>query len=188
MDARALERAEARIGELRREARHELAAAALALAFALFATQMRPTLVAPALAGGAIFSLLAARASFRRFELLDRLAAHRDAYAICEIRSRGARASSMKNRHTLAASIRRMPDEPGVALENRVAVCRKELEQLADELDRPELALDAFAAVACERLLTDGGESPLFNPALPVDLLFSRLRQIRAGFEPRVAA
>lgn len=185
VDARTLEQAEATVGELRREARQDTVVVALALVSALLTTQVRPAVVLPALVVGVAFSFLAARASFRRFQLLDRLAADRDAYAIREIRSRGVRASSMKNRRMLAASIRRMPGEPGVALETRITVCRDELERLADELDRPELTLDAFAAVACERLLSDGGESPLFNPALPVDSLISRLRQIRVGFEPR---
>jgi hypothetical protein len=34
-------------------------------------------------------------------------------------------------------------------------------------------------------LLTDGGLSPLFNPALPADDTRASLRQIRAGFDQR---
>ena len=64
----------------------------------------------------------------------------------------------------------------------------EELEALACELEDEELALDPACAVACMRLLSDVSESPLLNPALPPELLRSRVRQIRSGFEAGRAA
>lgn len=185
MYARALDHSAARIRELRRQARDDAAAAAVALAFAAMATQLAPSLALPALAGGLVMLVLAARALLRRSDLLARLAADPDAQAIREVAERGARAAAMENRRSLAAAIRSLPAAPGVALCERVLDCRQELELLADELERGELSLDPVDAARCEQLLSDGRESPLFNPALPAEALHLRLRQIRAGLRPR---
>ena len=185
MYARALEQGAARVRELRRQARDDAAAAALALLFAASATQFAPSLVVPALAGALAMLVLAVRALRRRSDLLGRLAADRDAYVIGEVAERGARAAAMESRRSLAAAIRSLPAAPGVALRERVFDCRGELELLADELERGELSLDPVEAVRCRQLLTDGMESPLFNPALPPETLRLRLRQIRAGLRPR---
>jgi hypothetical protein len=68
---------------------------------------------------------------------------------------------------------------PGV---DRIRVYREELAELACELADPELTLDPFCAVACERLLSDTTASPLLNATLPPEDIRSRVRQIRVGF------
>lgn len=185
MDARTVDKSAAALSELHREGRDTLAVALLGFAGATVASQLAPSLVLPTLVTGAVMALFAGRALLRQRELLDRLTADRDAYAIRGVRMRGERAASMKHRRSFAASIRGLPTYPGVALVGRVAAYRPELALLADQLERPDLALDPFAAVACQRLLTDGQKSPLFNPELPSDALGTYLRQIRAGFESR---
>ena len=187
MDARTVDEAAARLNELRRTERDDLAASLLAFAAAAVAARLAPTLALPALAGGIGVLLLAARAYLRRSEMVGRLAADRDAYTIREVSRLGERAAATKSRRSLAASIRSMRSQPGVALADRVNARWEEFELLAEQLERPNLVLDPFAAVACRRLLSDGTESPLFNPELPLETLSDRLRQIRAGFAPRDA-
>ena len=72
----------------------------------------------------------------------------------------------------------------GGSLEARIRPAAAELEALASELTDGGLELDPACAVACRRLLSDLGESPLLNAARPPEELRSRVRQIRAGFRP----
>ena len=99
---------------------------------------------------------------------------------------RGRRQS--QRRHTHAALIRGELEQTGLAYRDRVMLAAEELEALACELEDDELALDPACAVACMRLVSDVSESPLLNPALPPELLRSRIRQIRSGFEAGPAA
>ena len=155
---------------------------------ALGATQLFPTLALPLTVGALAVAYLALRAFWRHWELIDLLLLDRDAYQIRDVRLRAERSATMDNRHMLARSIRSMLEEPGYASAARVSAAAAQLEALMRELDDAELSLDPACAVACERLVTDSGVSPLLNPALSADDTGGRVRQIRAGFEPQPAA
>jgi hypothetical protein len=182
VDARAVEEAAEQLRQLRYEEWLDLVLAALLLGFGTAAAQFWHALESPLIVGSLGVGTLAVRAFWRRWNLIQDLESERDAYTIPEVRRRAAKAASMRNRLILAASTRSMVREPGLALAKRVAACTRELEALSSELERSSLVLDPACAVLCDRLLTDGGESPLLNPALPADDAFTRIRQIRGGF------
>jgi hypothetical protein len=180
MYARAVDEASARLRALRREEWEDLALASLALALAVAASYVRPSLAVPLLVGGLAVGILGLRALARRWALIDLLADERDAYVIPEVLAFATREATLERRRTFAALLRRAPS-PGC--EERVASASEELEALVAELDDGGLTLAPPAAVACLRLVSDLDRSPLLNPALPPDDLCSRVRQIRAGFE-----
>jgi len=182
MYARAVDEAASRLRELRREERGDLGLAALALALSLVATQIRPELAVPLFLGGLAVGVLAGRAAWQRWEIVDRLAGERDAYVISEIREHAARESTMERRRMLAADVRAWLGEP---VSDSARAVAGELDALVIELDDDGLTLDPGCAVACGRLLSDSAESPLLNPALPQEDLRSRIHQIRSGFAPR---
>jgi hypothetical protein len=139
----------------------------------------------PLFLGGLAVAALGIRALWRRWDLVERLAGERDAYVIPEIMSYASREATMERRHHFAALIRdQLP--PVLPVLVRIAAVADELEALARELDDAALELDPASAVACMRLLSDVTESPLLNPVLPPEELRSRVRQIRAGFNPRL--
>lgn len=183
--ARAVDEAAARIRELRYEVWGDFGFAALATGLALIATHVFHELVAPLFVGGLAAFVLGVRALWRRWDLVDRLADHRDAYVISEVRSFALRETTMDRRHSFAALIRGRLEQPAPALEARIAAEAEELDALASELDDDTLALDPAWAVACARLLSDVVCSPLLNPAVPSQQLRSRVCGIRSGFEPR---
>jgi hypothetical protein len=185
MYARAVDEAEARLRELRREEWEDFALGVSALALAMAATQVRPALALPLLVGGLVGWALGIRALWRRWDLVDRLAGESDAYTISEVRDYALREATMERRRSLAAYLRRALEETRVAREARVLAASDELEALASELEDEGLVLDPACAVACVRLLSDVVASPLLNRELPAELLRSRVSQIRAGFAPR---
>jgi hypothetical protein len=184
MYARAVDDAAARLRSLRCEEREDLGLAALVLASAVVAAEIRPPLAVPLFLGGLAVGVLGVRALWRRWDLVERLSGERDAYVIPEVLAYASREAAIDRRHSFAALIRSRLPQPGVVCDERVAAAADELEALAAELDDGTLVLDPAAAVACMRLLTEVGESPLLNPALPPEDLRSRIRQIRAGFKP----
>ena len=179
MDARSVDTATRRLHELRREERDQLVVAAFALGLAVAATQVVPKLAVPIFLGGLFVGALGVRALWRRWDLVDRLAAERDAYVIAEVRDYAAREATMDRRRSLAASIRLRLREP---IDPRICLAVGDLEALAFELDDDGLTLDPVCAVACARLLSDTEGSALLNAALPPEQLRSSVRQIRAGF------
>jgi len=76
---RAVEQTTARLRDLRHEEWEDLGLAAVALGLAVASTRIRPTLAVPLLVGGIAVGVLAMRAFWRRWELLDRLVLDRDA-------------------------------------------------------------------------------------------------------------
>jgi hypothetical protein len=170
---------------LRQEELGDLGLGALALALALAATELRPSLAVPLFVGGMAVMARGVRAVWRRWDLVDRLAGERDAYVISEIRAYAAREATPERRHGHAASIRILLGSPVPALEARLVAVADDLEALACELEDDSLVLDPAAAVSCTRLLNDYAESPLLNAALPSEELRSHVRRIRTGFEPR---
>jgi hypothetical protein len=192
MYAEAVDRAGGRLRELRHQEWGDLATAGAALGLSFAAAYLHPELALPLFIGGLALGALGIRALFRRWDLVDRLVGDRDAYLIPEVRARAAQSATIDRRRSLATSIRTMLEDPELRGADRIASFAGELDALARELDDPELALDPFNAVACERLLIDPDRSPLLNMALPAEDVGSRLRQVRAGFaqsgEARAAA
>ena len=184
MDAHALDQAAGRLDELGSEVKEDLGLAALAIALSLVATELRPSLAIPLFVGGVGAAVLGVRALWRRWDLVDRLAADRDAHVIREVRAYAVREASRESRHGLAMSIRCGLDSPVTAYRSREEVA-DELEALAAELDDETLELDPVAAVACGRLLRDPGASPLLTGA-PPEQVRATIRHVRAGFRPRL--
>jgi hypothetical protein len=181
MYARAVDEAAVRLRELRHEEWGNLGLATLAFGLAAAATETRQALAMPLFLGGLAAWALGVRALWRRWDLVDRLSGERDAHMISEVRAHASREATMDRRRIFEALILgRLRESPDV----RIAAAA-ELEALANELGDDDLALDPASAVACWRLLSHVDESPLLNPALPHEELRSRVRQIRAGFQPR---
>jgi hypothetical protein len=185
MYARAIDEAGDRLRALRHEAWGDLGLAALAFGLGVAATRTRSELAAPLLVGALALVALGARAAWRRWELIERLAGQVDAYAIADVLAYASRQGTMERRQSFAALIRCQLPQPGLDGDERILAVADELEALAAELDDGALALDPASAVACMRLLSDLEESPLLNRARPTEELRSRIRQIRSGFKPR---
>ena len=187
MYARAIDDAEERLHTLRQEECGDLGVAAFALGLAVVVTQVHPELALPLFVGGLGVGVLGLRAALLRWELVERLAGDRDALVIPEVLAHASREATMERRRTFAAMLRReLPLSRRVA-DARLAAVADELEALACELEDDALALDPVAAVVCFRLLSDVPQSPLLNSGASGEELRSRIRQIRAGFEPRPA-
>jgi hypothetical protein len=185
MYARAVDQAEARLRELRQEERGELALAAVALAGSVAATEVLPALAMPLFIGGLVVGALGARAMWRRWDLVERLAGERDAYVISEVLAFASREATMERRVSFAALIRNRLADARSFTDVRVLSVADDLEALAVELEDERLALEPAAAVACMRLLSDVSRSALLNRDVPAQDLRSRICQIRAGFAPR---
>lgn len=184
MIARAVEDADRRLHDLRREERENGVLAGVALALAIAASVVLPALALPLFVGGMFVVGRAVAASWRRWDLLDRLVGERDAYAISEVRERAEQGASMVNRRRLSRAIRSRLE---LAEDPRIVANADDLADLAEELVDPLLELDPACAAACSRLLTDDVGSPLLNSALPGEDVRSRIIQIQSGFHPRAA-
>ena len=179
MHARAVDEGATRLRTLRHEQWEDLGLGAVAIALAVAATQVQPHLAGPLFVGGLAIGLKGMRAAWRRWDLVDRLAGDGDAHVLPEVLAYASRQASMERRRTFASLLRSRL----LGSDARIAAVAQELEELAIELEDNSLALDPVAAVACMRLLSDP-ESPLLDRAAPAQELRSRVRQIRAGFEP----
>lgn len=185
MDARAIEQASREL-ELRRldelaNAALALVAAALAALSALFESQ-----VALVLAIGAVFAaVLAVVAAVRRHWLIECLALDPDAYGIAAVRRYGCRLTSPRARKRLSRSLRTLVADPwrcGPCIRpTRVEPFAADLLELAHELEDTGIEVEPVSAAGCLRLLSDGAESPLLNPALPIEDLWAALLRIRGG-------
>jgi hypothetical protein len=138
--------------------------------------------------GGLTGTALGLRAAYRRWDLLDRLVAEPDAYAIAEVRALALAESAPERRHSLAISLRLILNAPGARINARVAGAAEDLEGLVHDLDDDELVLDPAAAVACARLLSDPTNSPLLDATARAEDVRSRVQQIRSGFHTRTVA
>ena len=182
MYARAIEHATLRLGELRHEEHYRLGLAAVALALAVVASQLQPSLALPLLVGGVVLGILGLRALLLRWELIDGLISDRDAYVIADVVARASDEARMERRRAFAVSIRQVLAAPQP---ERLQACEQALQALAAELDDDNLILDPSCAVACMHLVGDHVESPLYNAGLPAEALRWRVAQIRSGFAPR---
>lgn len=182
MYARAIDEASSHLRQLRQEEFEDFGLAAVSLSLAILATEFRPDLAMPLFLGGVVVLIRGTRALWRRWDLVDRLAGEPAAYVIPEVLAHAAREATADRRHAHAARIRGELRQSRLAYGDRVVLAAAELEELACQLEDDELALDPACAVACMRLLSDLSASPLLNPALPLEELRSRIRQIRSGF------
>jgi hypothetical protein len=185
--ANALGTADARreLHDLRVEERSDFLLAGVAMALSLAATRVAPALAIPLFLGGFVVLVLAVRAVWRRWELLERLLLDPGAYEIAEIQARAEQFANLRERRRLAWSIRALLVEPGPHRGPTVQLVADQLAELADELDDEELTLDPISAVRCRQLVNDVETSALLNPALPSDGLHVAIARIRNGFEPR---
>ena len=182
MYARAVQDASQRLHALHVEEREDVAVAAVALALSVGATQVRPALALPLFVGGLVVAARGIRATWRHWDLVDRLTRDGDAYAIPEVFARAARETTLERRRTFAAVLHTSLQRPSPDLEPRLLAAREEIEALIGELEDERLRLEAEAAVACMQLVSDGTGSPLLNAALPPDDLQAHVRHIRSGF------
>jgi cation transport ATPase len=185
MYARDVEKATARLHELRRAEWEDLALAALAFAAALVATQFWRELAVPLFLGGLTVGALGIRALWGRWDVVDRLAGERDAYVIPEVLAYASREATMERRRSFAAIIRGFAPAAGHPNEARLGVVAEELESLTCELEDEGLELDPVSAVDCFRLLSDLEGSPLLNPDVSAEELRASIRHIRRGFSAR---
>ncbi len=183
MYARAVDDGAAKLRALRHEEWEDLGLGAVAVVLAVVATQVWPELALPLFVGGIAVGVKGVRAAWRRWDLVDRLAGHVDAYVIPEVLAYALRHASMERRRTFASFIRSRL----LTSDARIAAVARDLEALATELEDDSLALDPAAAVATMRLLSEP-ESPLLDRAAPTDELRSRVLQIRSGFKPQPLA
>lgn len=148
-----------------------------------------PTFALPLLFGGLTATVLGIRAAYGRWDILDRLVAEPDAYAISEVRALALAETTPARRRSLAISLRLILNAPGERINARVAGSAEDIEALIHDLDDDELMLDPAEAVACRRLLTYSMNSPLLDASSSAEDVRSRVRQIRSGFHtPSVAA
>ena len=180
MHARAIDEAQARLFELHNDEIQDIALGGVALAASLASTALFPALAVPLFVGGVTMEILGIRALWRHWDLLDRLADDRDAYAIRQVREYAARDARMERRTRYGALVRSWAQTPT----GWIAEMGDELEELARELEDTTLDLDPAAALACRRLLTEPTASPLFEEPDASRDLRSCICSIRAGFRP----
>jgi hypothetical protein len=132
-----------------------------------------------------VLAALGARDCWVRWAIVDDLTLEADAYTIPEVRAKAAHAANPRSRAALVREARRLLAEPDPEVAARVGELGPELERVARELERDDLALEPWAAAACERLLTDPVRSALLNPDLPVSDARSWLIRIRARLADR---
>lgn len=183
MDARSVEVVERELGLRRLEMFVNGALAVVSGALAGAAEGFQPRLVLVFGIGAGCAFALAVVAVVRRRDLIRRVALEREAYVIPAVRRYGFGLTTPRRRKLLARSLRSLSDEAQSAfvVRDRVVAFRRELEELAAAFERCGSEVDPISAVACLCLLTDGGLSPLLNPALPVEDLRSALERIRGG-------
>jgi hypothetical protein len=185
MYARALQEAETQLVQLRHDELCRIALGAVALGASLAATAVYAPLVLPLFLGGLVVMTLGIGATWRHWDLVDRLADDRDAYLIPEVRAYAARDARMNRRLHNAQIIRAWIGQPDLPPETRIAAVAEDLEGLARDLEDADLELSPACALACRRLVSDPTVSPLLNAALPREELGRSIVRIRAGFTRR---
>jgi hypothetical protein len=185
VDARSIEEASRELERRRWQVFADVTFALVAGAPAALGVLFEPP-AALALAIGAAFALaLALVAAVRRYLLIERLALDRDAYTIAAVHRYGRRLTSRRTRERLSRSLRSLVANSGrcepYIPPGRVAAFATDLEELAHELEDAECKVEPVSAASCLLLLSDGMESPLLNPAVPVEDLRAALLRIRSG-------
>jgi hypothetical protein len=185
MTARQLDRAAARLDGLRNQRRSRLAVGAAAAAAAAIALIVSNALAISVGIGVAAMVTLAVSDTFRRRELLARLALNPNAYVVPDVKRYGDRLTVPRGRRRLAKALERVIIHAGTpysyCIGDRVHKFRRELETLAALLRSPETRVEPTSVAHCWRLLTRAAESPLYNWELPADELGFQVRQIQLG-------
>lgn len=185
MYARAVDDAGTRLRELGHRGWESIGLGVVALALALGATRVWPTLAVPLFVGGLAVLAAGVRTIWRHWDLLDYLTGERDAYVIPEVLAHARRETTMARRRCFAADIRDVLADRTAGRTPGPDVA-EELAALAAELDDPALALEPACGVACMRLLSDPS-SPLYDPDAFDSEVRGRVVRIRAGFSARDA-
>jgi hypothetical protein len=190
--ARAVDEAAAKLRDRRRRA---LEAAALGAGSGLVAggaLDGSPRLTVALLAGAGFEVLVLVWAMVSRRCLIATLAVEPDAYSIPEVEAYGQGLTKLRQRRILAEGIRSMVKDafrPGsLYLGDRVARYARDLEAVARDLLSPAVRVHPVSIARCRRLLTEGSESPLYNPNVPEEELDGILRRIRAGMQREIDA
>jgi hypothetical protein len=181
--ARQIDSAAARLRELRAVAWEDLGLAALAFGLALAASQLRPGVALPLLAGALAMTFLGMRAYVRRSFLVEDLAEEPEAYELLpDVRRFGARAASLERRRLLARSLRATLEGSTAGIATRVAAVRPELVEIIAVLEDERTKLEPFTAVSVERRLQEF-RVLLGDPSRSPAELRAGLRSLLAGLD-----
>jgi hypothetical protein len=189
MSARELEAAASFLSRRRAQARAALGLASVCALLSAVAAVLYPMVVVPFGAGSLAGLGLAAYSWISRRERVARLALDRSAYGLPEVAAYGRRFVVPRERAKLAASLETILFEsPGARwwyLEERIAAYGAQLAGLAQALRQADAEVQPESMVACHHLLTEAGESPLYNPRISADELPAAIRRIRNGIARR---
>jgi hypothetical protein len=141
-----------------------------------------------AIAASTIFAaMFAIGTHVTRRRRLARMALSTELVRLADLAAERRQLQSARTRRSLAAGLRRTAHaiqptgrfDPCPVLVDRVAPIRDELLKLAHDLE--ETQTPDPACVALIRELLTNGSSPLYNPNLPADDLYTSLARARAG-------
>jgi hypothetical protein len=189
MDVRALELAANRLDRRRQFLLHAsvLAVATLAVTAAVSIWVHAVILPLAILTVGEALAVMWAHYSGR--EMLQKLALEPAAQEIPAVRRYCQHLLQQPVRDRLAASIDSLIADANlprtICLIERVALVEDQLRLLARDLATPDVPVQVRSLVVCVRLLTNGVESPLFNPGVPVEDLRATLLRVRFGIGRR---
>ena len=184
MNARQVDEAARQLGGLTAQTVESLALAVAAVGLALAASQLRPSLALPLLAGGIGVGYLGMRAFVRRAFLIEDLAVDPDALLIPAVERYAQRAASPRHRRVLAGSLRSALNGSSNDTAARFLTVRPELEELIGALEDDRLEWEPRVAVALEQWLDDRAGS-FRNRGVPAAQLQATLRTILASVEKR---
>ncbi len=189
MSARELEAAASFLSRQRSRAHGALGLGFLCALLGASATLLDPIAAVPLGAGSLAGLVLAAWSWVSRRERVARLALDRSAYGLPEVDAYGRRFVAPRERAKLAAALETIVfGSSGTGqwyLEDRIAAYGMQLAGLAQVLRQTDAEVQPESMVACHRLLTEAGESPLYNPHISADELPAAIRRIRRGIARR---
>ncbi len=186
MNAREIEACARDLARRSRRIRESLTFAAGCGTLALVATPFASAL-AVALGAGALTGLLVAMLGvLGRQDRIAQLALDPLAHELPEVSRYANRLAGRLERERLAQWIIEMLSEAAHIpdswyLSGRVISYADELAELSEELVDPLAQIRPASAVALHMLLTQAVDSPLYNPAIPVDRLPATIANIRLG-------
>lgn len=189
MSARELEAAASSLSRHRSRAKGSLGLGILCALLSATVVVLYPVAAVPFGAGSLAGLALAGWSWITRRERVARLALDPSAYGLPEVAAYGRRFVVPRERAKLAASLETILFESSGAgrwyLEERIAAYGTQLAGLAQALRQADAEAQPESMVACHRLLTEAGESPLYNPRISADELPAAIRRIRRGIARR---
>lgn len=152
-----------------------------------FAVAWHVRYLGPVAASALFAAILAIGTHITCRQRLARMALSPELIQLPDVAAERRRLQSARTRRTLATGLRRTAAaiqppsrfDPCPVLVDRVAPIRDELLELADDLEETQTPDPAYVALIRE-LLTNGS-SPLYNPNLPADDLYTNVARARAG-------